>query len=486
MPPCLNAFDDSTDDDVFITKHNDEKKFSLASRRQYNFSVESLSKSLTATSSAKSSVSSSSTTQFGLLNVETTDDSLENCLVAKVYTESNKTPLSLKTLQHVSPSIFLTPPTSTYSSIDFFESNQFSPVLQTSINQENLSPDLLMNSLTNLAVNKKRQKYTSRKRHFESITNENYNLLQIQPSICNNDKNEMNCNKSNSITSIKVDSRRVPPMKIKLSNALNLKKLKTSPITKYFSPVLKKEENQKNFKELNDNDESTLQSLATPSMKEHVLSVVIPKHLPLHKEKVLPILLATKELKIKESKAKKSKLHKNLQNSRKLNKGRRHSVPVAQEVAELSLASTSKNQSLKLKSHDKLNKRSSMLEELKTDVKNLVKANENIKQIVSKSSTLSSQNEKSLNQNDTNSTIYKTSLNLISNWCPIGEGFYQDIQCANGAAPVRRLCFSEIHHSSEQYEIIRVRDCVKICSSESLENIGKVLYLFYDEATSKY
>lgn len=33
--------------------------------------------------------------------------------------------------------------------------------------------------------------------------------------------------------------------------------------------------------------------------------------------------------------------------------------------------------------------------------------------------------------------------------------------------------------------VIHVRDCVKVCSSEGLENVGKIMRLYYDKLESK-
>uniref|UniRef100_A0A915D3M5 BAH domain-containing protein n=1 Tax=Ditylenchus dipsaci TaxID=166011 RepID=A0A915D3M5_9BILA len=77
----------------------------------------------------------------------------------------------------------------------------------------------------------------------------------------------------------------------------------------------------------------------------------------------------------------------------------------------------------------------------------------------------------------------KKGLKIVSNWRPVGSGFYQAIRIANDSSAVHRHCFHSIRHWAEKEEIIRVRDCVKICSSEGLENIGRIMHLHYDESS---
>lgn len=77
-------------------------------------------------------------------------------------------------------------------------------------------------------------------------------------------------------------------------------------------------------------------------------------------------------------------------------------------------------------------------------------------------------------------------LKFVSNWRPVGDGIVKPIRFINDSLPVKRRCFSAIRHWAEQDEVIRVRDCVKICSAEGFENIGKVMHLHYDEASSKH
>lgn len=46
--------------------------------------------------------------------------------------------------------------------------------------------------------------------------------------------------------------------------------------------------------------------------------------------------------------------------------------------------------------------------------------------------------------------------------------------------------FKSICLCLEKDEVIRVRDCVKICSAEGQENVGKIMFLHYDESSSWY
>jgi hypothetical protein len=80
----------------------------------------------------------------------------------------------------------------------------------------------------------------------------------------------------------------------------------------------------------------------------------------------------------------------------------------------------------------------------------------------------------------------RKALHIVNcNWRPIGSGSTQAIRIANDSSPVQRQCFHSIRHWAEKDEVIRVRDCVKICSAEGLENIGKIMHLHYDESSSE-
>jgi len=54
----------------------------------------------------------------------------------------------------------------------------------------------------------------------------------------------------------------------------------------------------------------------------------------------------------------------------------------------------------------------------------------------------------------------------------------------NGVMQSHR-CYNAINHYRERDEVVRVRDCVKVCSSEGLENIGKVIRIFLEEASGQ-
>ncbi|KAH7660490.1 bromo adjacent (BAH) domain-containing protein [Aphelenchoides avenae] len=67
-----------------------------------------------------------------------------------------------------------------------------------------------------------------------------------------------------------------------------------------------------------------------------------------------------------------------------------------------------------------------------------------------------------------------------SNWTPADQGTYQPVILALDAPPVQKLCYEAIRHNRENV-VIHVRDCVKVCSSEGLENVGKIMRLYYDK-----
>lgn len=74
-------------------------------------------------------------------------------------------------------------------------------------------------------------------------------------------------------------------------------------------------------------------------------------------------------------------------------------------------------------------------------------------------------------------------VEIQSDWQPVDNGQLLDVRLHNETQPQKRRCFKAIQHSKEVDEIIRVRDCIKVRSSEGLENIGKVLRIFLDDPT---
>ncbi|CAD5224610.1 unnamed protein product [Bursaphelenchus okinawaensis] len=70
-----------------------------------------------------------------------------------------------------------------------------------------------------------------------------------------------------------------------------------------------------------------------------------------------------------------------------------------------------------------------------------------------------------------------------SNWRSVDEGVYKELRLPTELQYKKRICYNAIRHSKEQDEIIRIKDCVRVCSSEGLENIGKIFRIFYDEET---
>ncbi|KAI1719436.1 bromo adjacent homology domain-containing 1 protein [Ditylenchus destructor] len=78
----------------------------------------------------------------------------------------------------------------------------------------------------------------------------------------------------------------------------------------------------------------------------------------------------------------------------------------------------------------------------------------------------------------------KKGFRLINcNWRPVGGGFRRSIRLGNDSLPTERTCFHAIRHWADKEEIIRERDCVKICSAEGQENVGKIMFLHYDESS---
>ncbi|KAI6213677.1 Bromo adjacent-like proteiny domain-containing 1 protein [Aphelenchoides besseyi] len=74
------------------------------------------------------------------------------------------------------------------------------------------------------------------------------------------------------------------------------------------------------------------------------------------------------------------------------------------------------------------------------------------------------------------------SVSIKSNWQPVDEGQIHDVRLAHETQYQRRRCYAEIRHQRERDEVIRVRDCVRVRSSEGLENVGKIIRLFLDDS----
>lgn len=176
-------------------------------KRQYNFSVESLSRSSTESSN------STSLNQMSLLS-------------------SASTPSTA----------ILTSPISLNSLTDSDDTEQFNfDFSKDSINQENLSP----NSINNLKL---KNDNIMLHENCKNVTTESCNLLQNASTVRNKSNNLiLKINKINLTPHKVIDNRRVPPMKIKIINndTLKVKKLRTPlPITKYFPTILSKESSQ--------------------------------------------------------------------------------------------------------------------------------------------------------------------------------------------------------------------------------------------------
>ncbi|KAI6186718.1 Bromo adjacent-like proteiny domain-containing 1 protein [Aphelenchoides besseyi] len=75
------------------------------------------------------------------------------------------------------------------------------------------------------------------------------------------------------------------------------------------------------------------------------------------------------------------------------------------------------------------------------------------------------------------------SVPIKSNWQPVDEGQIHDVRLAHETQYQRRRCYAEIRHQRERDEVIRVRDCVRVRSSEGLENVGKIVRLFLDDSS---
>jgi hypothetical protein len=71
-------------------------------------------------------------------------------------------------------------------------------------------------------------------------------------------------------------------------------------------------------------------------------------------------------------------------------------------------------------------------------------------------------------------------LRLISDWRPASEGVFCKVKIAIGQPPAMHLCYTAVRHRTMQ-EVVSVGDCVKIHSSENLENVGRIISLHYDE-----
>ncbi|KAI6225465.1 Bromo adjacent-like proteiny domain-containing 1 protein [Aphelenchoides fujianensis] len=75
------------------------------------------------------------------------------------------------------------------------------------------------------------------------------------------------------------------------------------------------------------------------------------------------------------------------------------------------------------------------------------------------------------------------SVSIKSNWRPVDEGKLQDVRFAGESQFQRRRCYDAIRHQREYDEVIRARDCVRVRSSEGLENVGKIVRLFLDDSS---
>lgn len=62
----------------------------------------------------------------------------------------------------------------------------------------------------------------------------------------------------------------------------------------------------------------------------------------------------------------------------------------------------------------------------------------------------------------------KRHIKIQSDWQPVDAGQYFEFRLGHDVQATKRLCFNAIQHNRERDEVIRTRDCVKVCSSEGL------------------
>lgn len=65
-----------------------------------------------------------------------------------------------------------------------------------------------------------------------------------------------------------------------------------------------------------------------------------------------------------------------------------------------------------------------------------------------------------------NSTHYRKQIVINSDWQPVDAGQIVDVRLGHETQSQKRRCYNAIRHSRELDEIIRIRDCVKVRSSE--------------------
>lgn len=434
MSPQLNEFNELLKDNNFNIKKNMQSN--SLSKKQYNFSINSLSKSSLTTLSDVST-----------LNLKNLKKNSLPAISDSTFNQESLNPLFLVTSQFQT-TLFPTPPISVHSSTESV--NQFSPnFMNTSINQENLlssSKNGNSKSCENIAL--------------QNITNENFNSFKEQPMIQDNlenikvfdEKDESLLANKNINDALMSDRERALSLKLKLRNFAKIKKsdsLKHQPITTFFSPILTKDRCRKIVKLKNDFIEINKKNFLSKSYKNEFASKI--------------------KIDFDKKKSKKRKL--TLQNNYKL-KNKNFCLQTNKESNSHYSEIILKRKLIDQGSIDEINK----IFFCSIDVQN-----NSGKSNLSKN-TLFNNNWDNC---DIKLSDFNSSFTIKSNWHPISDGFYKQVQCFNNVKSTQQLCFKEIRHCSQHNEVIRVNDCVRIFLFDGRENFGKVLHLFYDNKKSK-
>lgn len=76
---------------------------------------------------------------------------------------------------------------------------------------------------------------------------------------------------------------------------------------------------------------------------------------------------------------------------------------------------------------------------------------------------------------------------FISNWRPLNPiGIKKLIQIEPESPLVEKQCFEAIQYCADPDEIIKLGFCVRVCSAEAQENVGKILHLYYEPNSSNF
>lgn len=76
---------------------------------------------------------------------------------------------------------------------------------------------------------------------------------------------------------------------------------------------------------------------------------------------------------------------------------------------------------------------------------------------------------------------------FISNWRPLNPiGIKKRIQIEPDMPLVEKQCFEAIQHCADPDEIIKLGFCVRVCSAEAQENVGKILHFYYEPNSSNF